>query len=737
MIGPGGLAGEAGGNSGTGTGSTSPFCIPVSSSTAGNNRHVLKNANSFAVLDELGQIQASGPAPEGLFFEDTRYLSRLAMAINGARPVLLSSTVTEGNTMLAVDLANPDAVAGDGHADLPPASIHVLNEIVLGCDALFATVNIRNYGRETAALELSVELDADFVDMFEVRGTHRTRRGVMAPVQLQPNGPVFAYRGLDGVTRRSVVSLAPTPRVEAGGQARWQLTLAPGAEWNAELEVHCERDDRPAQRISRRDSRTAEAAWNIERQRRITGIATSNATFDDWLRCSRGDLDMLVTRTESGLYPYAGVPWFSTAFGRDGLITALESLWIDPDLAAGTLSFLAANQATTTDPKAEAEPGKILHETRLGEMAALGEVPFGRYYGTVDATPLFVVLAAAYYERTGDRALIAKLWPHIEAALAWMERYGDVDGDGFVEYRRKAEGGLDNQGWKDSSDAIFHADGTLATAPIALAEVQAYAYAAYTGAAALATALGRPGSATELTAKAENLQERFEAAFWLDDLGTYALALDGSKRPLRVVSSNAGHALFGGIAGPDRASRVSDTLLSPASYSGWGVRTIAAGQARFNPMSYHNGSVWPHDNALIALGFARYGFKEPALRLLEGLFGAAQSFPLKRLPELFCGFARRRYAGPTAYPLACAPQAWSAASVFALLSATLGISFVPNHQQIRFFRPVLPEWLSEVRLTNLRLGNASIDLVLRRDAGNAVASDVTRRNGPIEIVIAY
>lgn len=725
MTGPSASAGEIG--------CISSFDIPVTASTAGNGRHVLKNANSFAVLDEFGQIQASGPAPEGLFFEDTRYLSRLAMAINGARPLLLSSTVTEGNTMLSVDLANP--AAGQVRSNLAPASIHVLNEIALGSDALFATVNLRNYGRERAELELTLELDADFVDMFEVRGTQRARRGVVAPVQMDAAGPIFTYRGLDKVTRRSVVALDPKPRL-AGGCASWEISLAPDESWNAQLEVHCERDNRPVRRMSHSDSRAADAAWVAERRAQVTSIATSNTTFDDWLRCSRGDLDMLVTQTAEGLYPYAGVPWFSTAFGRDGLITALESLWIDPDLAAGTLRFLAANQATAIDAKADAEPGKILHETRLGEMAALGEVPFGHYYGTVDATPLFVMLAAAYFERTGERGLISDIWPHIEAALAWIETYGDVDGDGFIEYRRKSPDGLDNQGWKDSSDAIFHADGSLAMAPIALAEVQAYAYAAYTGAASLALALDKAGRAAELTAKSETLNDRFDAAFWLDELGTYALALDGAKQPLRVGASNAGHALFGGIARPARASRVGETLLSSASYSGWGIRTIAAGEARYNPMSYHNGSVWPHDNALIALGFARYGLKDAALRVLDGLFGAAQSFPLKRMPELFCGFPRRSNAGPTAYPLACAPQAWSAASVFALLAAVLGISFVPHQRQIRLFRPVLPLWLSELRLTNLRLGQASIDFVLRCEGG-CVASDVTRREGPIEIVIAY
>ncbi|MBV9827966.1 MAG: amylo-alpha-1,6-glucosidase [Alphaproteobacteria bacterium] len=711
----------------------SSFHIPLTASTVGNGKHVLKNANSFAVFDEFGQIQASGAAAEGLFFEDTRYLSRLAIAINGVRPLLLSSTVTEGNTMLSVDLSNPEPDHNQSH--LAPASIHVLNEISLGADALFAALSLHNYGLEHAQFELTLQLDADFVDMFEVRGTPRSRRGVVAPVQLNVSGMIFCYRGLDNVTRRSVVVLDPKPSF-TGNRALWDLNLAPGESWAAQLEVHCQPDDRAAHQSSRRQSKAAETAWTAERQAHVTRIASSNATFDDWLRCSRGDLDMLTTKTDEGLYPYAGVPWFSTAFGRDGLITAIESLWIDPELAAGTLRFLAANQATKIDHKADAEPGKILHETRLGEMAALGEVPFGRYYGTVDATPLFVTLAAAYYERTGELDLVSGLWPHIEAALTWMDIYGDFDGDGFIEYRRKSRDGLDNQGWKDSNDSIFHIDGSLAAAPIALAEVQAYAYAAYIGAASIASALNKTSRADDLNAKAQTLKARFDAAFWLDDFGTYALALDGTKRPLRVRSSNAGHALFGGIASPDRASRLGDTLLSPASYSGWGIRTIATGEARYNPMSYHNGSVWPHDNGLIALGFARYGLKTPALHVLEGLFGAAQSFALKRLPELFCGFPRRGNAGPTAYPLACAPQAWSAGSVFALLAAVLGISFVPEQHQIRFFRPALPAWLSEVSLTNLRLGDASIDLVLRRD-GSAVATDVTRRAGPIEIVVAY
>ena len=380
-----------------------------------------------------------------------------------------------------------------------------------------------------------------------------------------------------------------------------------------------------------------------------------------------------------------------------------------------------ANQATMLDAKADAEPGKILHETRKGEMAALGEVPFARYYGSIDSTPLFIMLAAAYYARTGDLDLVRALWPNIEAALGWMTEYGDIDGDGFLEYSRQSVNGLTNQGWKDSADSVFHDDGRLAEAPIALAEVQAYAHAAYRGAAAL-------------NERADRLQQRFEAAFWIETLGTYALALDGDKRPCRVRASNAGHVLLGGLAAPERAAQVADLLMGKDFFSRWGIRTIASGEARYNPLSYHNGSVWPHDNGLIAMGFAQYGLKQPLLGLLTGLFDAVLFLELRRLPELFCGFERRPGSGPTAYPVACMPQAWSSATVFAMLGAALGISFDAEARQIRFAQPVLPPWLSEIKLINLTLGDASADLVLRRSK-DSVALDVLRRQGAVDIVL--
>jgi glycogen debranching enzyme len=396
------------------------------------------------------------------------------------------------------------------------------------------------------------------------------------------------------------------------------------------------------------------------------------------------------------------------------------------------LHRLAAFQATKYDKPSDAEPGKIVHEMRGGEMAMLREVPFGLYYGTIDATPLFVVLAGLYLERTGDLKTIEGLWPAIEHALAWMEGPGDRDGDGFIEYHRALDTGLQNQGWKDSYDAIFHADGKLAGGTIALCEVQGYAYMARRLAASSARRLGKAMRAEQLDAAATNLAEKFDAAFWLEDLGTYAIALDGDKKPCRVRTSNAGQVLWTGIARPDRAARVAEDLLSTHFFSGWGIRTVAKGQPRYNPMSYHDGSIWPHDNSLIAAGMARYGFMREAERVFEGLFAAATYMDLRRLPELFCGFRRRRGAGPTLYPVACAPQAWAAGTPFLLLQACLGLEFDPFGRKIRFRNPRMPSFAEEITLRDLGFEDAKVDVMLRR-TDDHVALRILRSTGEIEV----
>jgi glycogen debranching enzyme len=409
-------------------------------------------------------------------------------------------------------------------------------------------------------------------------------------------------------------------------------------------------------------------------------------------------------------------------------------LWIDPRVARGVLRRLAFHQAKTVDPLADAEPGKILHEMRGGEMAALREVPFAHYYGSVDSTPLFVLLAGLYVERTGDEETLAELWPAIEAALQWIDGPGNPDQDGFVKYRRATEQGLANQGWKDSFDAIFHADGRLAEGYIALAEVQGYVFAGKRLAARCAHRLGFADKAKKLRAEAQLLAERFEEAFWCEELGTYALALDGARQPCRVRTSNAGQLLFTGIVREDRARLVAADLMSQKFFSGWGIRTVALGEARYNPMSYHDGSIWPHDNALIALGFARYGLKHSVAHLFKGLFDAASYMDLRRLPELFCGFRRERRRGPVLYPVACAPQAWASATPFTLLEAALGLEFDAARGEIRLRNPRLPEFLNDVVLRDLQLGPSSVDLRVRRH-GEEVSLEVLRTRGQIQVSI--
>jgi glycogen debranching enzyme len=709
----------------------SPFYIPMTG-PATRPRRSLKHDDTFIVLDSHGDIGASAGGPDGLFNADTRYLARLEMMLDDVQPLLLGSNLRDDNSALTVDLTNSD-VYRNGRLVLRKDTLHIVRSIFLWRGTAYQRIGLQNHGDHPARFDLSLLFDNDFADLFEVRGERRPKRGAGASKLAGPSDVVLDYRGLDGQGRFTVVHFEPRPTRLSVNAATWHLDLAPKQRVSLSVAVSCNKailgKSVPFFRgllSHRREMRrqTAGAAT----------VETSNNIFNEVLSQAMADLNMLMTDTPQGRYPYAGIPWYSTTFGRDGLITALQMLWVDPRIAAGVLRRLAYFQAEATDPLADAEPGKILHEMRGGEMAALREVPFKQYYGSVDSTPLFVLLAGLYVERTGDENLLAELWPAIEAALQWIDGPGDPDDDGFVEYRRASELGLANQGWKDSFDAIFHADGSLAEGHIALAEVQGYVFAAKRLAARCAWRLGRLDMVRKLEAEAHNLADRFEEAFWCEELGTYALALDGDKAQCRVHSSNAGQLLFTGMVREDRARRVAADLMSRRFYSGWGIRTIAQGEARYNPMSYHNGSIWPHDNALIALGFARYGLKHSVAYLFEGLFDTASYMDLRRLPELFCGFRRERRRGPVLYPVACAPQAWASGAAFTMLEAALGLEFDAARGEIRLRDPKLPEFLNEVVLRDLKLGPSSVDLRLRRHDGE-VSLEVLRTRGQIQVSI--
>lgn len=707
------------------------YYILATSALADDRMRVLKHGETFAVFDLHADLRRLGRGEQGLYHKGTRYLSRSVLHLGEERPILLGSTVSEDNVLLAVDLTNPDLTTGNG-TFLPGGALHIFRSLFLWEGVSYERLRVFNYADTEVEVDLTLEFGADFADIFEVRGMSRERRGTLHEPESSSNSILVRYEGLDGVERRTRIEVTPEGEAD-GSEIRLHAALPVQAPKEFFISIGCEEgDERPP-----RDPHEVAIVVRRDAQRRLAGepcrISTSSEQFNAWVERSLADLQMMITDTPHGPYPYAGVPWFSTPFGRDGLITAYELLWMTPSIARGVLGYLAATQARESDPVRESEPGKILHEQRTGEMAALGEVPFGLYYGSVDSTPLFVALAGEYLASTGDLEFTEAIWPNVLAALEWIDRYGDLDGDGFIEYRGSTGRGLVQQGWKDSHDAVCHRDGTIPSGPIALCEVQGYVYWAKQRAADMAAALDEGDRAQELTKQAARLRDEFDQAFWSTDLGIYVLALDGQKRPCDVRASNAGQCLLSGIVPPEKAKQMAEQLVSDEFFSGWGIRTLATGERRYAPISYHNGSVWPHDNALIAQGFANYGMNEPVHRVMNALFDASVAFEFHRLPELFCGFPRRPGQGPIWYPLACAPQAWASASVFMLLRACLGLEIDASAGQVRLSYPTLPPFLNEVRIEGLRCGTASLDLTLHRYPDD-VAVNVSRREGDVEVV---
>jgi glycogen debranching enzyme len=678
-------------------------------------RFTLKDGNTFLLADALGDIQGSD---DGLFTNDTRMLSRFELEIAGRRPSLLGAAVSHDNTLFTAHLTNRPLRAL-GEESIPPGVIHIERRRFLFEERLFEQLRLTNFSEDDTQLPLQLLFAADFVDIFEVQGHVRAARGEHLHPSVDERGICLAYRGRDDRVRSTHIRFSLSSQSISSHSAEFLIELGRGAV--ADLFIEVGADVRVLPGLERFDTAARNLSSSMqERFAQGASITTSGPLFNQWIEKSRSDLALLTTPLPTGPYPYAGIPWFATQFGRDAIITALQTLWINPELAAGVLTFLASTQAQETSAFRDSQPGKIMHETRRGEMATLGEVPFGRYYGGVDTTPLFLTLAGAYENGTGDRRLVDRIWSNILAATAWIERRLDASPTGFLDYARGEATGLVNQAWKDSHDSIFHADGRFPQGPLAIVEVQGYVYAALNSMANLATMRAEHAMADRWRCRAERLREAIERHFWVPEMNFYAIAVDGDGAPCRVRASNAGHLLFCQVPSAERGAAVSEQLLSDQSSSGWGIRTLALGQTRYNPMSYHNGSIWPHDTAICAAGIARYGGRTRVVQILSDIFEAANHFDF-RLPELYCGFARIPGQGPTPYPVACLPQAWSAASVFMLLQATLGVRIDGQRKEVHVERPLLPIGTESLRIRDLPVADTRIDLEFHRIGQEVVA----------------
>jgi glycogen debranching enzyme len=744
---------------------------------------VLKHGNLYLLSDAFGDIHPDSRGL-GLYDLDTRVLSCSVLRVNGVRPTLLRGQAAS-NHISSIQLTNPELRRDPGmkQADEDALARRALSisrrRWIAG--GLAERIEVTNFSSRSQEVELDLEIDVDAADIFEIRGYPRKGRGRFRPTEATDRSLLFTYDGLDGLVRRTYLAFTPAdvhpsgqgPSDEAGGEGsvrlRWTLDVPPGANagvrWDARTDLQAgkrtgaHRETTPtalAQALSP-PVEPADSAFTPAAEGGAGGVgepAEAEAEYGRWNdRCARirsdGELlDLAIRRSIADLrllqndgpkpgehYLAAGIPWFTTLFGRDAIITALQVLPFMPDVARRTLQVLADWQATEEDPERDMEPGKILHELRTGEMARTGELPHRPYYGSADATPLWLILFEETFRWTGDIELVRSLWPNALAALDWIDRYGDRDGDGFVEYGRRSPAGLLNQGWKDSGDSMRHRDGSIAETPIALVEIQGYVYDAKLRMAALARRLGDVALADRLNAAAAALRSHFDAAFWMEDRAFYATALDADKRQVGSLQSNPGHCLWSGIVPAERVDAVVDRLLDPALDCGWGIRTYASGQPGFNPVGYHTGSVWPHDNSIIAAGMKRAGRHDAADRIASRMFEAAQHSPDFRLPELFCGFDRGVADTPVPYPVACSPQAWAAATPLFLLQTMLGMR--PNAADgiLELDRPHLPAWLGKVTVHELQVGDRNVDLLFHRWRGSTTSAEVLRRSGPLELVI--
>jgi glycogen debranching enzyme len=690
------------------------------------DRVILKHNDVFMVSDPTGDVPAGNDDGLGLYRSDSRFLSSYELRLNGRRPILLNHGVDRAY-VATFQLVNPTLEARHGGATIPKQSLS-LRRTRFVHEGVHERIGLQNCNRHAIEVDLELRFNADFVDIFEVRGYRP--ESVIGTQELPENtetGLKFGYRGLDGVRRTTEVVFHPVPRLSRD-RACITIKLEPQqtfvllvdimpllGEGQPEANFHFDAALQDLERTYR--------SWNDS----CTSFASDNESLDGSLLWRNlEDLRVLCDDRSTGLFPTAGVPWYAVPFGRDALITSLQTLALNPELALGSLRYLARHQGTKVDPYREEEPGKILHEIRFGELANLGQIPHTPYFGTVDATPLFLVLLVELLDWTGDVDLLSELSANVMAALQWIDRYGDLDGDGLVEYAQHGHIGVRNQGWKDSWDSLIEDYGEPAPLPAALVEVQGYVYHAKSGLARIFRALGRLDDAERLEQEAETLRRRFESLYWMPKERFYAQALDRDKRQVASVSSNPGHCLWSGIVDRDRAREVVGRLMAPDMFSGWGVRTLSSKALSFNPMSYHNGSVWPHDNSLVAAGLRRYGYREQAERVARSVLEACMRFADRRIPELFCGFARdlRFHSGPGEYLVSCSPQAWGAGSLFQFLQTLTGVQADMFRGRLRI-DPLDTTLYRRLRVEGMRVGDGELDFTIECGEGVRVKVDRT------------
>ena len=718
-------------------GEENPNLVPEVHSIKGSVAEalVIKNGNLFFLSEPDGTVPLAPGHGFGLYYHDCRFLNGYELKMSGRKPEVLVRNADAGY-MATLGLSNPDLNA-DGKS-LLKHSVEVRWERVASAEdlALVDTLLLQNLTSDSISFSLEFQFQAAFEDIFAIRGLFQGKHGTRHPPVWENGALSFRYDGADEIEREIAIDFSPLPDGMLRNIATYQVELAPRGSQKVRVSLNVSTSE-PRKRAARRPTgiKLEESRERIGgRPEQETKVQTNSLLLSRVMDRSLSDLRMLRCTLDGGAsYFAAGVPWFVALFGRDSIITALQTLAYDLSIAEHTIRLLAKYQGKELNPWREEEPGKILHELRVGEMANLGEIPHTPYYGTVDATPLWLVLVGKHATWSGETRLFEELRPQIDAALNWIEQYGNADGDGYVKYDCKIEKGLANQGWKDSGDGIVNADGSLAEPPIALVEVQGYVYQAKIEMAALFRRVGEEQRASALEEQAERLRERFDRDFWVDD-GYYALALQQGNRQAAVLSSNTGHALWSGIAQPERAGKIAECLLSDEMFNGWGVRTLTSAALRYNPLGYHLGTVWPHDNSLIAAGFKRYGFDHEALKIMSGLIEAAVHFQSYRLPELFGGFAQQDYGIPVSYPVACQPQAWSAGAFPYLLTTVLGLEGDGFESKLRVVRPMLPENVNQVEVHGLRVGQGSVDLLFTR-SGDQVAAKVQQLKGKMEVIV--